>query len=348
MTARSSLTALIAALTLGGCIVYEVPHDGSGVPDEQPLESSRPGDLAFGWSFAGRSCAQSPEIRWVKIEIPGESLANGGYFACSTGGYDGIRLANFAPGYYGYGLEAIGHGGELLFSASGTVRVDGDVSLGVELLPAAGPNTYAYLRWHFPATWESYDPSCEQAGIDTVEVSIDGAPFLRFRCGEGTLEPGAQTPMLAAGRHTVEIVAFDAWGYDWYASSSILDTYVGMPVAAEYQLQWSVGGTAVSWSLTDGTWAESCYEAGVDLVSVNFQDLQGNVLFSGAGWEFGCEEATGYFTLPPGTYRIFVEATGPWGELYRSNQASPPTVTVTAGYFPESWQAPTVTLYRVF
>lgn len=345
---RIPLTALVAAVTLSACIVYEIPENGVGFPESEPSALSVPGDVTFGWSFAGRSCAQLPEVRSVVVGIPGESLANGGVYPCSSGGYDGIRLAGFAPGSYGFTLQALGSGGAVLFSSSGSLHVDGDVSYRVDLLPAGGPNTYAYLRWQFPANSEIYEPSCGQAGIASVEVSIDGGPFLRFGCEEGAFDPGAQTPMLAAGRHTLEIVAYDAWGYDWYATRASLETFVGQPIVAEYGLQWSVGGAGVRWLLTDGTYAESCYQAGVDTVSVNFQDLSGNLVFSGAGWAQGCEEAAALFTLAPGTYRVFVEATGPWGELYRSNEVNPPTITVTAGWFPESWQAPTVTLYRIY
>jgi hypothetical protein len=179
-------------------------------------------------------------------------------------------------------------------------------------------------------------------------VSLDGGPFEQHACEDGLYQPGVPTPMLSAGRHTVEIVALDAWGYDWYAAHSLLETRVGQPIAAEHSLQWSVGGAAVAWQLTDGIYGESCYEAGVDTVFVNFEDAAGNLLFGGAGDAQPCDSGPSLYVLPPGSYRVFVTATGPYGAFYESNGFNPPAVSVTAGSFPDPINARTIQLYRVY
>lgn len=338
------LTALISALTLGGCIIHEYPDHGS--PGDAPAPApapTYPGDVSFLWSFAGQSCLQMPQVRSVAVSIPGERLENGGVFPCRTMGTDGIRLSNFAPGAYGFTLQALGNGGEELFAGSGSFRVDGDVSVRADLLPVAGPNTYAYVLWRFPGYG-----SCAEAGIETVEVSIDGGLFETHRCEDGMFEPGVPTPMLEAGRHTIEIVALDAWGYDWFVTHSVLETRLGQPIAAEYSLQWSVGGAAVAWQLSDGVYGESCWEAGVDTVYVNFEDEAGNMLFAGAGDAQPCDSGPALYVLPPGNFQVYVTATGPWGALYESNGYSPPAVSVVAGSFPDAAFARAIQLYRVY
>jgi hypothetical protein len=339
--------ALMALAALSGCIVYESPDPAGGALPPQS-ETGNPGDVVLNWSFAGRSCWQMPEVRSVQVTIPGESLENGGVYPCSSGGVDGIRLASFSAGSYELTLRGLGSSGQMLFSASVAFRVDGDASVRLDLAPVGGMTSYAFLYWSFPALDGDLEPSCEQAGIDWVDVSIDGAPWVRYACSEGTSEAGAQTPMLDSGRHSIELVAIDSLGYDWYAARSVLDTRVGQPSAAEYSLQWSVGGAAVGWQLTDGSYGESCWQAGVDSVYVNFEDEAGNMVFEGSGDLHPCDASLLLYTLRPGSYRVFVTATGPYGALYVSNEANPPVVYIDAGVFPDESWATTVQLYRVY
>lgn len=336
------LTALVAALSLGGCIIYENPgHGGGGYTN--PPASALPGDLTLSWSFGGRSCAQIPEVRSVVVSIPGEGLENGGVYSCRSGGFDGIRLADFAPGFYSFSVRALGYASEELFSASGSFRIDGSVSVGVDLLPVFGPNSYAYVFWSLPG-----GQSCSQAGIETVVMSIDGGAFESHRCEDGMYQPGVRTPMLSAGRHSIEIWALDDWGYDWFFAQSELETWVAAPIAAEYSLRWSVGGVALSWQLTDGAFGESCYGAGIDTVYIDLEDMDGNLVFSGSSDMLPCDSGPALYVLAPGVYRVFISATGPWGALYESNTRNPPVVTVTAGVFPGELEARTVQLYAVY
>ena len=47
--------------------------------------------MTFVWTFGtGYQCDDVPEVKSVKLVIPGESLDNNGFYACNTAGTDGI------------------------------------------------------------------------------------------------------------------------------------------------------------------------------------------------------------------------------------------------------------------
>jgi len=87
------------------------------------------------WSLNGRSCFQNPNIQWVRITIPGETLQNNGYYPCSSNGSDGVVLYGFAPGTYRFVVDAIDYAGTPIFSGSGTFGVNGDIALSIDLTP---------------------------------------------------------------------------------------------------------------------------------------------------------------------------------------------------------------------
>ena len=99
-----SLVAILALMTSTGCVIR-----GGGVPPPPPAQ---PGDVTFSWSFAGRTCADVPNVKSVVVEIPGETLDNNGVFPCLANNYPGIVLHNFVGGTYSYTLTAVGYGEE--------------------------------------------------------------------------------------------------------------------------------------------------------------------------------------------------------------------------------------------
>jgi hypothetical protein len=113
------LSALLSSCLLPGCVLS---------PDE-------PGDVTFAWSFAGNSCYQDGRVRQVLITIPGEQLANQGYYPCTSNGYDGITLYDFAPGTYEFSLDAIDGDNYYSYRATGTFHVDGNTLVRVDLRP---------------------------------------------------------------------------------------------------------------------------------------------------------------------------------------------------------------------
>jgi hypothetical protein len=324
---------LLTALALAGC----------GGPDRH----LHPGEVTFQWSFAGLSCGEVPHVRAVKIRLPGEALQNDGIYPCSVSGFQGIVLHDFAGGSYPYALEALGYGDEVLYRASGTLEVNGSVRVAVDLTPAGAYSSYAYLTWRFPPSATSANPTCADLGVSTVELSLDEGITARYPCAAGERLPGAMTPFVPPGSHALSLWALDADGYELFHFQGALQTFGGAPVAAEYRLGWSVGGAPVRWQLTDGSLAQSCAQAGIDTVWVNFQDAQGSLLYGPSGDAQPCSGAPIYYDyLPPGTHRVFLQGTGPGGRVYLSSASAPPSVTVVAGEFARPTDAVLVQLFR--
>ncbi|MGQ0507994.1 MAG: hypothetical protein ACT4TC_22040 [Myxococcaceae bacterium] len=336
----------LIALCLGlaqlatGCIV--VGGGGNG-----GYSSASPGDVTFTWSFVGDTCADHPEIKSIIVDIPGEALQNDGYYPCTANNYPGIVLHNFAGGPYDYNLTAVGYGNETLFTAGGRFVVDGNVRVTVDMMPPGSGSSFAYVAWNFPANSEQNAPNCAQAGVAFVDVSIDGAAATRYNCTAGFGTQGVRTPLLAAGSHTVEMIAVSADEYPYYRFTGGLTTFSNNPIFAEYDLDWAVGGAAIRWHLTDGAVGESCYSSGVNTVYINFKDTNGNWVYGTNGDAQSCDGAPiVYNYLLPGVYRVYVQANGFGGAVYRSNQLNPPTITVNEGDFVDEQMAVTVNVYR--
>ena len=115
------LLAAVCLVLLPGCIV--------------DARDPYPGNVTFAWSFDGYGCIQEPDIQTVRVTIPGERLDNDGFYPCRLNGYDGITLYDFAPGYYDFYLEAIDYDGYVSFTRRGSFRVDGNVTVPVDLYP---------------------------------------------------------------------------------------------------------------------------------------------------------------------------------------------------------------------
>jgi hypothetical protein len=339
-----TLIALFAVLNLTGCIIVDRGGGGTVPPPPPP---PKPGNITFTWSFAGAACADVPQVKSVVIDIPGEKLQNNGIYPCVANNYPGIELHDFVGGNYSFNIEAIGYGNERLYVGSGTFTVNGNVRVTIDLTPVGGPNSYAYLSWYFPPNSAAQSPNCEQAGITSVDVSIDGANFVRYGCAGGFTPPGVQSPFVKAGSHTIEIIALSSTNYVLYRYAGTLTTSGGAPVAADYGLGWAVGGSAIRWQLTNGSVGQNCSQAGIQNMNVNFQDTAGNMVYGTAGDSQLCDAAPiVYSFLKPGTYKVFIRGTGPGG-TYLSNATVPPTVTVNAGEFLTTAQATTVQLFKV-
>lgn len=344
MTARLT-SVLVAVMALSsGCIIVDGSggYGGGGGYTQQPIA----GNATFTWSFGGRGCAELPDVASVRITIPGQTLQNQGVYACSTNGYPGIVLHDFAPGTYDVTLEAFSRGGALLYGVSSSFTVNGDVRVTLDLTPAGGPNSFAYVGWSFPASGSSQSPTCAQAGVSAVYLSIDGAQPTAFDCAAGQSGAGVQTPYVSAGNHTIDLQAATSSGYVLYATRATLTTYAGSPIASGYALSWAVGGTAVRWSLTNGQLAQTCGQAGVSQVSVNFIDAQGNLVYGSTGDLQDCNTSgVIYSYLRPGTYRVAIGARGAGGTVYQSSSAGP-MISVQAGVFVDGSSAVNVQLFR--
>ncbi|MBK7860371.1 MAG: hypothetical protein IPJ65_17515 [Archangiaceae bacterium] len=207
----------------------------------------------------------------------------------------------------------------------------------------------AALVWTFPPNSAASNPTCAQAGVTKVFVSIDNGSWVEYACADGQTTAGVSSPLLSVGTHSIALSATNSMGYEYYAKSSSL------PISAtsslqQYDLDWAVGGATVHWVVTDasGSVTQTCGQSGIDTVYVNFRDSAGNLVYEGAGDPEPCSAgAIVYSFIKPGTYDVFLGANGAGSSSYESSRLSPPRVTIQAGVFPSMSEGPTLLLRRV-
>lgn len=344
MNAKLLGAFLLCAALMQGCIV--VSNGGGG---GHPPAPAVPGDVTFTWSFSGGTCSDVPDVKSLHIDIPGQSLQNGGIYPCLADNYPGITLHDFAAGSYTFTIEALDYGNRSIFVGSGAFTVNGNVRVTLDLTPNGQPNSYAYLTWRFPPIPSvSQNPTCAQAGMTQVQATIDGVPVSSaYNCEDGFTSQGVATPYLAPGNHAIVLEALDQYGYRYFVYQGTLQTFAGDPVSAEYHLAWSVGGTSVSWSFTtdNGSTALDCAQAGVSTVYVNFRREDGSFVYPDAGDPVPCNARPAtYNFLQAGKYWVYVQAAVSGGS-YASSGQTPPQITVTAGEFSDGTSPTTLMAY---
>jgi hypothetical protein len=307
------------------------------------LPPAQPGDVTFLWTFDGRRCDEARDVYGVNITIPGEVLANGGKYACSTANVDGIVLQDFAPGTYSFTLEGVDFQNQILFRATGTFVINGDRRVMVDLAPVGNPSSYAYLNWTFPG-----NSSCAQAGVASVDITLDGQPPVNFACSVGQSSPGLRTPSLAPGTHPIDFVALDSSNRPLYYFRGTLVTQAYNPVSATYSL--TAGGASISWRFSDGSTTFDCNAldpTGNLQVGLNFQDTAtGEWVYGTQGDFHRCGDKPIVYThLRPGTYKVSLYARTSSNVEYRSNP-SIPSIQVQPNVFPGPNSALEVTLFR--
>jgi hypothetical protein len=320
---NGKLAALMMGLSLlAGCIIAPGGNTGPA-----------PGNITFSWTFGGQPCAAVPQVANVQITIPGQQLQNNGVYACTTAGFDGIQLNNFVGGTYSWEVDGLDVNGTVIYTASGTVNVDGDVGVTVDLSPVSGPTTYAYVSWTFPSQPNNPNPSCTDVGIANVNISIDGSAATQVACPQGQSTTGWQTPYLTAGTHSLSLSALDASGNTLYQATGSFQTSSSQPSSQSVPFQWAVGGLAVAWAWGN---AESCTADGLTSLSVQLYDSTNAPLWPGSGTPVPCDLlAASFTTIPPGMYSLVI--TGVNGATTYSSPTTPaPNVVVQAGVFPPS------------
>ncbi|QDE92342.1 hypothetical protein BHS06_27065 [Myxococcus xanthus] len=331
MNSRLLVAFLCLFAILPGCVVHEEPC--CDVPRYE-------GDVTFRWSFGGQRCDDDRAVQGVNVIIPGEVLANDGRYNCQANGFDGIVLHRFAPGTYSFRLEGVGYGNELLYETQGTFTVDGNVTVNVDLTPTGAPPSFAYLSWLFPPNSYSPSPNCNQAGITHVEASVDGGDWARFECWEGHAANQIRTPYLDPGYHGLELVAVDRNGLPWYYFGGDILTQLGQPTAHTGSM-WAIGGASVRWELRSryGN-RQTCYEAGLQRVGINFRNFYtGELVYGDVGDWHDCVDGPNeasvvvYQFLRPGRYVVEMYASARDGREYFSPENSP-VIDVVAHQFP--------------
>ncbi|XXF76608.1 hypothetical protein P2318_26640 [Myxococcaceae bacterium GXIMD 01537] len=309
------LTAFLCLATLSGCIIHEYDDDDCCTP---PPPVGRSGDVSFLWTFAGMRCDDVRDVKGVNIRIPGESLANSGRYDCTTGTIDGITLHDFAPGTYSFEIDGVSYSNDVLYRGGGSFTINGDARVNVDLTPRGSPPSYAYLSWFFPN-----GANCSQANVKTVRVTLDGQLSENFNCALGnTTTSTVKTPYLEPGTHSIELIAYDAYGTRTHSFKGSVTTQSGRPSSAEYTLRAETGRVLVGWTLSrdGGVTSLTCQQAGVQEVSIDFQYQDGSNrwVFNGNGDNGPCSTQPASYDLAPGRYLVSIIAKDSSNALYRS------------------------------
>lgn len=335
MNARTRVLNLaVVALFLAvssGCVVVKnnpKPHNGN---------------ITLLWSFGGSKCFQVQGVTRVHIVMPGQTLAQSGIYPCTANNTDGVTLLNFAPGTYPYTITGENDAGAQFYTGSGSVTVvDGDVQQAIDLTAATGAPAYAYITWSFPTVGSNPNPTCAQAGITNVVVSIDNGQGQAFTCGTGEAASGASGVLVTTvgGTHSIDVSASDDAGFYYFHAAGTLPPLVaGASVAQTVSLQWNAGSLPVRWTFSSGGVTRTCAYVGATQVRIDLKDSHGNWVYdANTGTMVDCStnglQGTTFLYLYPDTYTVYVQAVGSGAILYRSNQTTPPTAVVTAGQFP--------------
>lgn len=328
MNARILAAFLLCLTSTTGCII--VDHDDDDDCCNPPAQTY-PGDVTFLWTFANGRCADVPEVRSIKISIPGETLHNGGVYACNTAGVDGIVLHDFVPGTYNYTIQAIGYDGETLYEGGSSFTVNGDVRVNIDLTPNG--MSYALIGWSFPPNTYSNSPSCSQANVTSLKAQIDGGEWVTLDCEDGMTNGGVETPWLADGSHTIYLIAYgrDRAGRDGmplYTTQGTFVTSAGSPRSETFQF-FAVGGMSLRWELWDGNAKRTCAEAGLTGMVINLLDMDtGELVYGNAGDPQACNGAPIlYQYLKPGRYEVYIRGLKGSAVTY-SNEDLPDVLTV--------------------
>jgi hypothetical protein len=338
------LAAFLCLATLGtGCIIID--NDGGNT------QTGSPGNVTFVWTFgAGYQCDDVPEVKSVKIVIPGESLDNNGFYACNTLGTDGITLRNFRAGIYNYTIDALDSRGAVLYKTTGSFRVNGNVMVTADLTPNGKP--YAYLSWSFPANSASSNPTCLQANVNRVTVSVDNGPAADLDCTAGMVNGGVPSSFLEPGNHTITLVAYgrDKYNRDGmplYSAQGTMTLPRSGSISVSYRF-FEGGGMSLKWLLWDGyaNKYKNCTEAGLTGIRINLLDMAtNNPVFGTAGDPHGCADApVVYNLLKPGQYKVFIRGLVDQTITYTNEYDSTPTILTVAAFDARTGTDPSETI----
>jgi hypothetical protein len=306
------LAAFLCLATLSGCIIHE--HDNDDCCDVP--NPGRSGDVTFLWTLQDLRCDDVRDVKGVNIRIPGETLANGGRYDCTTAGVDGITLHDFAPGTYDFELQAVGYDNAVLYSGTGHFTINGDARVMIDLMRTGRPPSYGKVSWLFPN-----NATCFQAGATDMLLIIDGDLEKKVACVEGNGGRATATPDLAAGEHTIQIFAYSQTGQTVFHKRSTFTTRAYDPASLEFTLS-PVGTLVLNWSFSKdgGRTTINCADARVSELRMNFKDSSGTWIFGTQGISGPCSPPTGKFeTLAPGRYQIDILGTDSNGVTYESS-----------------------------
>lgn len=323
----------LALMAASGCVC--VTHGGGGGG------GSTSGNVTLLWTFGGHKAFEVTSVTKVVVTIPGQTLQNGGVYLPTNGSADGIVLLNFKSGTYTCDVKGVTDANVVLYQATGTFTVNGDVIVKVDMSPVSGAPAYAYVTWTFPPTSLSNTPNCSQAnGVTRVSIAIDNGAPQYVDCAAGFGTSGVLITS-TVGTHTIDLAAADSTGFYYFTKHAQLPPLTaGGAVSADYSFEWAVGSLPLAWSFISGSTTYSCAVAGISQVRIDLYDSQNAPVYDAVnGLLLPCSSGGIQGTQLPylygGTYRISIQAYGGGGTmLYRSSQTVWPTGTVIPGQFP--------------
>jgi hypothetical protein len=260
---------------------------------------------------------------------------------CNNSGTDGATFVGFPSGSYTASLEARDATNQIRFRASVPVVVNGqDVSVQVKLEPVmSGSPGEVRVKWSFPPLSVAQRPTCAQATMTRVKVSVNGGAAQEVNCSVG--EPSGSGFRISnlSGTVRVALEASDMTGFVYFSKEERVVPSAMGSTDVTVALEWAVGSLPVRWEFRESGQAKSCAQVGVTSVYLNLRTSTGQFLYPGAGAEVTCNDAmTGQATvfpyLPPGSFDVFFQAVGSSMRLFKTDQTNPPKVTVRAGEFP--------------
>jgi hypothetical protein len=309
-------TLIVALLALGltGCIVHE--EHVSPAPES-------PGDITFLWSFDtdGKSCLQATDVYSIHVTVENaagqrEQLDNDGFYRCNPGGTDGITLRNFAPGTYSFTVDGLDGRQMALYTASGTVHVNGSVTVPIRLNRVVVQGT-VQVFWTFGG--KGCSDATSLAGVDgiaQVRVFFGNEAPVNIPCVQN--DPRTGQPVMGAaftrdpGTYTVRIDSLTVHGTEtrvWYSGTQAVLVTRGQTTNVAMDLP-AAAAPGVNFVPRLGAGGTLAYDCAATLTTTLFIKLTDS---TGASSEFANDcaaYAAGGFHwdyLPAGLWTVTIE-----------------------------------------
>lgn len=292
-----------------------------------PVNNAQPGNLIVYWSFPSNMTCATAGADHVVINIPGETLANGGVYPCQTNGVQGIILSNFDPRGYTVNVTAVDVNSNPLYAGSSNVSVNGDTTVNVALSATTNAAATLSLRWSFLDANQS-PLTCAQAGITNVQVTLGNAPMQTVACNSAGVD-GYDFPSLASGVYQVALTGLDSSGAPQFTYNQNIAVSAPTTVA-NVQLAPLSGSWDLAYNFSN---AATCSIAGVTQVSLSVKDANGTEISGiASGTRYNCQDNPSnvfhWDSFPGGNVTIQMYGYGSSGTVLRGATR---TTTVTAG-----------------
>ena len=318
--------------------------------------SHQGGAMTVGWTFAGGTCSGGA-VEQVRIAIAGEPLQQD-TFDCRSGL---VTFNDFYPGTYNVTVQGLDYNQAVTWTGTKSVRLDGDVSVTVDLQPVSQQNAVYYFSWTLDAATGDANqiPGCGTGKrLDKVAIFVDLQDQGSYDCDQGLNGNVVITPYVTPGQHQVYLVAYSSQEKATaFAETSALQInfVTGQGGSQTVPLHWNVGGLEVGWapyasqSDYDANNPQSCAAAGIaDLVLGLHDPQQAQDQFFSLG--SACNASVVLDNVYAGNLTPYIDACGPGGTpglcgaqgggpvVYRENPdlVQPATVAVQPGVFFDS------------